>query len=191
MAGPDIQAVRNFFQIDNGIIFPRGGLDFGVALGNNIYVDADQAVPNDYITSTGTNIRFHAGGVLAFSIGATNNLSINHIIPGTDNNRNLGATGTRWQNGLFGTQVGIHSGAGFTDFLAANALGLQSQPALTVQGAAFEELLLGTGIGLHKIPRLPTVSTTALILNPTNGMMVINQATGFAEIHEGGAWRVF
>lgn len=185
MVGPDMQAVRNFFQIDNSIVFPRGGLNLGVAQGDFIYLDADQAVPNDTISYDGTAIRFKLATLNKFSV--FNNLVHAHsnLTSSGDNLHDCGVAAARWRNIFAATQMGIHSGAGFTTSLQSGAITVASKPGLTWFAA--EELRLGDGVALA-IPTMPTLATEANITTPVDGMFYYNSTLNRIRAREAGAW---
>ena len=184
MAGPDMQAVRNFFQIDGGIVRPRGGFDLGVADGDRIYFDADFGLPLTYITRTGGRLEFVMDGTANLRIFPTY-VGTDELRPLTDATRNIGIPAARYTEGLFYARVGIHSGAAWQTSLQSGGIDLAGLPALTHFGP--EQLQLGDG-GAPYVPTVPSIGTEANITTPVDGMIYYNPTLVRFRGRQAGIW---
>lgn len=186
MARNYIEGFKSFFRLLSGIVLPKAGRDLGVAEGDRIYLDADQAAPNDFMTVSGPGqFDFHVVGALQHRIGSSVDTFFNRTEPSPDNALMLGDTTNRWTNGYFSAQVGIHSGAAWRTSLQDSAIIIAGLPAITHFPA--EQMQLGDGAAPY-IPTLPSVPTEANITAPVDGMIYYNPTLVKFRGRQAGIW---
>lgn len=115
------------------LVGTKAGTDLGVPQGRYLYLDCDQATPNDRIGADagGSTIRLETNGGLRFRCTNTYNESNVALWPSADGTKDLGASARRWADVHVSDQ--IHLGlAGDNTYIkssGANWLGLFTQNA--------------------------------------------------------------
>ena len=117
------QIIKNLFRYLGNIITPSDpGGDIGVARGRRVYFDADQAVPNTYMTTPSNGIlNIYVAGNLQYRHGSSVDVAYNRIEPNTDGTLPFGETTNRWRDGYFSQNVGIYIAAWEGSFHYASA----------------------------------------------------------------------
>lgn len=191
-----IQRFKSLFRVVGNIILAKGGRDIGVATGDRIYFDAEQATPNDYLTLVANVANWTVAGVLRFELGAgyaaLRNINAIFSIEGTtypraDITYSLGVAANRWVNGLFGTEVGQHNGTIFVNSLDATGVTLGGNVGAVYHSGDFIQAGID-GTHAFMLPNMTTEQRNAL--TAVNGMIIYNTSLNEVQAYINGAWRL-
>lgn len=167
------------------VVTLRGGQDFAVDDGARIGFEG--AAGDTFIHKDGANIEVHINNTEIMR-GSTSTFFTRAILPLTGA-PNIGSSASRFGNIRAATEIGIDTGAGFTDSLVPNGLNLGALPAL--QGSPTNIKVGGDGAApagrFMNIPSMTTVEAAAIggVDGDFYYDVTLNQLMG----HENGAFR--